>query len=1426
MTMASLVHLCKALLAALALTLVALVPARAAEEDRGVLANLISQALSSPSTTVSVGAVEGALSSNATIRGIVLSDRDGPWLKVATVRLVWSRLALLQRRLQVDQLTIDNLEVLRRPLGAAAAPAAAGQAVQGPILPELPVKVVIEQFAIDTLTLGAPLVGVVARLKVDGAATLGAPSEGLDAHLHAQRLDAAGDILAKLQFVPATNLLAVNLDADEPAGGLIAHLANLPGAPPIKLAFDGSGPLDAFHAKLDFSAGPDIGATGQVDLTREGAGRHLALAMTSRLEGLAPTPLKSAFAGTTALKGEASIGDDGGLKIPGLHLTSENARLDIEGSAASDHSLDLKLHVGVIPGATAMRALDFNAAITGPLSGPNLEAKFDAAGVKTAQGALDAMSATFSARSNGPISNAATRIAVLAQAEVQGLALADPALAQAVGSEVSLTLRGSASPAGEFQCDALGLVGPALRAKYAGILSADTVRGHLDVAAPDLARFAALAGLTLRGQINVAADLDGAPRAGALAMALNAHATGFETGLGVLDSLLGGRLDVMGTARSLAGGGFGFTDLLATGANGSVGINGEVGAEIAALTAKVDVPQASALDPRVVGQAQAALTLSGTLARLDANVQASLGPGRLLDRPTAGLTLAVAATDVTDHVAAHAKFGGDVDGHSLEATANLAKLADGGWSLDKLALDLASVHVSGAVAMSGEGLAKGAVTFAAGDLDDLSALALTKLSGALKANVAATVVDGRQDLAVDVASDAVGVGANRLGGLKANLTLADAFGAKILSGALELGSANVAGQALAAVKLSAKPQGDASVLDLSLRARGLAIKGQGRLTGGTPMRLELASLSAVGGVKAFALTRPATLTFQGVEGVDIKGFSLAVNAGRLTLDGLVGATLQVKAGGTAVPLSALDVAVPGLGLGGVADFEASIAGTPSSPRGDWRLSLKGLTAPQTRSLSAPGLDAAATGALNAGRTSLDATVRAGPSSALRITGSAPIAAAGLLDVKIAGTLDAALANGLLGAGGQRVGGALTIDASIQGTIAAPQAHGAISLSQGAFSDDQSGFRLAGVDGRITLAGDALRIERLLGTTPNGGAISASGDVRLEPAAGFPGTLRLIGKRAQIASNDTVAATADFTLDASSALGRTPRIAGRIDLLSMDVTVPERFAGASAPIPGTRHLNPSATARARLALAAKDKAARGGGVQAALALVVSAPSRVFVRGRGINAEFGGSLSLDGPASGPRVTGGFDLRRGALSLLGKRLNFTRGRVLFHGGTMPELDLLADVSAADVVAHIGVTGAASGPSFAFTSTPSLPQDEILARVLFQKPSGGLSAFQAIQLANAVASLTGGGDAFERLRKSLGVDSLDIGTGASSGPSVGISKALNERLSIGVKTGARPEDNGVSMDFDVTNHVRLQAGVDANGGSSVGVGMQWEYK
>jgi translocation and assembly module TamB len=468
------------------------------------------------------------------------------------------------------------------------------------------------------------------------------------------------------------------------------------------------------------------------------------------------------------------------------------------------------------------------------------------------------------------------------------------------------------------------------------------------------------------------------------------------------------------------------------------------------------------------------------------------------------------------------------------------------------------------------------------------------------------------------------------------------------------------------------------------------------------------------------------------------------------------------------------------------------------------------------------------GRLTAGRTSADITANAGGANSIRVAGSAPLSSDGVLDLRIDGKLDAGLANNALSLTGRRVTGAISVAAQVRGTIAKPQAQGSIRIANGEFRDDETGFKLTGITGAIVANGDAIRIERLGGSTPDNGAISASGEVRLDPAAGFPGTIQVTGKHAQVVANSIVSASADIAVTVSGRLAQKPNVGGRITIDSMDVTVPDRFSSISAPIPGTKHVNPTPTAQARLAKLAKAEAASGRAplFDATLDLTISAPNRNFVRGRGIYAEVGGNLRIAGSARDPQVTGGFDLLRGSLALLGKRLAFTQGQVRFHGDVIPELNLVAETTATDITARIAVTGPANQPSFEISSQPSLPEDEILSRILFQRPSGSLSAFQAIELANAVATLSGNGDAFERLRKTLGVDSLDISTSATGGASVGATRAINDRISVGVTTGARPQDNGVNVNLDVTPHLRLQAGVDESGGSSAGIGAEWEYK
>ncbi len=1096
------------------------------------------------------------------------------------------------------------------------------------------------------------------------------------------------------------------------------------------------------------------------------------------------------------------------------------------GARSADDTLGIHIHAGAIPGASEIGKLDLNASIAGPALSPTIEGAFDAGDIHVDQGSLDHVAASFHATPSGSLAAKSTRIAFQGEGAMSGLKLADPTLASAVGSEAKLALRGSASIGGDIAFDTLDLSSHDLDARYSGLLSPTKVHGRLEVTARNLSRFAALAGGVLKGEARLTADLDGAPRYGALNATLDAHATNLATAYPLFDRLTGGDLRLTGAARAMRGG-LGFTDLLASGAHGSARLNGDFGRDKVNLDAAVDVPQAGVLDPRVSGKAEIAATLTGVPDDLSAAVKASLSEGRLIDRKTSGLTLEARATHITGQIEATASASGDIDGHKLQGSAHVAKTADGGWRLDDLAVSLASAELQGAVSIGADQLATGELSFSASNLDDLSPLVLTRMSGALQAKISASAANGRQAVAIAASSDKMTYGANRLQGLKVDLAIGDLWGARGLSGLARLARAEVAGQMISNVRLTATGSGDLSNLDFMGSVFGFAVTAHGRLSAGPPIRFDLAAFNAERAGRKIALTAPAAITY-GSGGIDIQNFALRVDFGRLSLSGRAGPALDLHATATALPLAALDLVSPGLNASGTADGEATIRGTPGAPSGDWRIRLSHVTLPQTRANALPPLDMTASGRLSGGRTSIEATAKAGGANSLRVTGSAPLTSAGALDLRVDGRFDAALANNALSLSGRRMTGALTLALQLRGTLAKPQARGSIRLANGEFRDDLAGFRLTGISGTLVANGDTIRIDRLSGSTPDGGTISATGDIRLDRAAGFPGSIRVTGRHAQIVANAIVAASADLQLTISGRLAEKPNVDGRIKIDSMDITVPDRFGSVSAPLPGTRHVNPTPTAAARLAQIARASAARGRAplFDATLNLTISAANRIFVRGRGIYAEAGGALHVAGSARDPQVRGGFDLLRGSLTLIGQRLVFTRGQVRFHGDVIPDLDLVAETSAADITARITVTGPATQPSFAISSQPSLPQDEILSRILFQRPAGNLSGFQALELANAVATLSGNVDAFERLRKALGVDSLDISTSATGGALVGATRAINNRISVGVTTGARPWDNGVNVNLDLTRHLRLQAGVDASGGSSAGVGAEWEYK
>jgi translocation and assembly module TamB len=431
-----------------------------------------------------------------------------------------------------------------------------------------------------------------------------------------------------------------------------------------------------------------------------------------------------------------------------------------------------------------------------------------------------------------------------------------------------------------------------------------------------------------------------------------------------------------------------------------------------------------------------------------------------------------------------------------------------------------------------------------------------------------------------------------------------------------------------------------------------------------------------------------------------------------------------------------------------------------------------------------------------------------------------------------------LLNPLLEAGGRHVTGAITIDTTVTGAAASAQIGGKIRLAKGSLRDYAQGINLSDITGELSGSQGLLRIEKLT-------ARAAPGDVSVEGTIGvlqpkIPVDLKVTAKNAQPIANNIVTANLNADIKVTGTARERLDVAGKIDVNRADVEIPSglppnvavldvRRPGEAPPKPPEKPL------------------------VIGLNITVNAPRQILVKGRGLDAELGGELRIRGTTDSPAVGGGFDLQRGFFTLASSKLTFTNGNVTFGGAGLtnkidPTLDFTAQTQVADITAIVRITGLADAPKIELTSTPELPQDEILARVLFGQSASQLTALQVVQIGTALATLSGGGGGLNpvaKIQKALGLDRLSVGGGSSTGTngtqqntgaSIEAGRYVSSRVFVAVKESTTGTSQ-LAVDVDLTKHLKLQTklgngNTTAQGttpendpGSSVGLAYQFEY-
>jgi translocation and assembly module TamB len=614
------------------------------------------------------------------------------------------------------------------------------------------------------------------------------------------------------------------------------------------------------------------------------------------------------------------------------------------------------------------------------------------------------------------------------------------------------------------------------------------------------------------------------------------------------------------------------------------------------------------------------------------------------------------------------------------------------------------------------------------------------------------------------------------------------------------------------------------------------------------MEIRVARLTGSIGAEHIQLTRPLHFSKRGTDLV-LSDLALTIGSGQISGNAAQrGQALSMQLAARNLSISSAARLAGHQNVGGTVTLDANVGGTVAAPQGRFTLSGRSLrfALPQQPRLPTLALDL--DGNWNGRDIALNGRVSGLKGETIAFTGSAPllmrpapfalsVPPQGRLALRVQGVGELANLADLLPLGEDRFTGRYALDVSLGGTVTAPAASGYLTISDGRYENFATGAVLTKM--KVDLAGDRDRLtlrEFSAADTANG-FVSARGSLALDssaPSTELTGTL----KHFRIAARDEAVVTASGTV-AVAGMITSPKVTAHLVAEQGDITLPDQLPPSVTRLKVVE-IN-SRSARGRVSLSKKPDPPA---LPAALDLDLTVPGRVFVRGRGLDSEWGGRIKITGTSAAPQIVGSLNSLRGTFDVLGKSFKITRGRITFDGsGSLdPALDILAEVSTGDVTAQVLVGGLTSSPTITLTSTPALPQDEILARVLFNRGVGQITAGEGIQVAQSAATLAGGGPGvLDRLRGRLGLDRLVFGSapagtassnlnpaaGGSATTSTAVSggKYVTEGVYVGATQGLTPQSSKLTVEIEVRPHVTVQTDMSQTVGTGIGLNYKFDY-
>jgi translocation and assembly module TamB len=1363
------------------------------------LAETVSALASTGESRVELSGLSGFFPTDLRLERVEVADERGVWLRVEDARVRWSFASLFEGRLRVETAAARRLEVSRSPEPTKAPVAASDGGFS------LPLGIALGDMSIADLHLGAAVGGGVAsQWTVRGNALLSVSGAESRLRLTASRTDGpAGEIKADVRFDLARRTVDGEVSIDETThGGVIAAALGRPDLERVSARLVAKGDAADGSVDLTVAAGDAVTANGDARWHRDGKDTAITARLTAAAPGLPDGPLARVLRGPISLVGDAILNDSS--------LVVRTIKLDL-GPAELIASGRYELVSGKVD-ATAT---------------------------------VDAAQAGAFADLLGGVTWRDLRLDVRAEGEVRSLRLtsklaareiAIPGLGDRVPGPVSLDATARVLvQRDQITVEAFDIETPLVSINAVGKVSSsgDDGEGKVAIALPDLGTFSTLAGRPLSGRGRL--DLSAQRRAGIVRLDWQ----GALEDLGVPDlphGLLGPAVALSGRAILRRGEDWQLSAIKVTGEGLSLEAEGRGRNEEGEIELSLKVPQLGVLGVEVTGGA----TLSGKAVRrsgrVDIRVAADLSDLGRLDIRSRKLSAVVETTIEGADVSGSVRAEGDLAGHPLTLSGRYTRNGDGEVAVPVLEGHWASATLDVAgFTVTTQG-ATGKAELKLSQLRDFASLIGADLSGALDLEITtdSNSAAGRVHTKLrgtDLKGDGFAVGT-----LKIDAVVDDPLG-------MAATEATISGDRLAGladiVRFTGTLKGNRDKADVAMQASGsisnAAVAAKVDLAGGE-VRIDLSRLEGRHGGLAMTLAAPAQLRVSGAR-VETKTVALRVGSGRVTVSGVLDpATSDLTVDVAALPLSLLEVVAPGNEFEGTLQAKLRVRGATSNPRIDATYNASGLRLRRADAVLLPSLALQGSASLVDRQAAIDARLTAGRATRVILKGKASLPAADApvsATASITGAIEIAPFSPLIGNEIRNVTGVLRPSVTLDVAGSTVTGSGTIALDGAALTVPALGLRLTGGKAALTLQGDTLQLRQLSFQTAHAGMLTASGSVRLDPTQGFPLDLRVAARRALLVNRPDLIATvsSDISIAGSTTAGLD--VSGPITVDRADIRI-DAPTPASFPTIAVREINvPGVPNPPTEAVPVALDTPSSDAVPIRLALTVRAPQAIFVRGRGLDAEVGGQLQVTGTAAAPIVLGNLSLRRGDFTLVGRRLTFTRGDVSLTDANAidPLLDFQATTSVGSTAIEITITGTPRTPKIELSSSPALPQSEVMALLLFGKTSANLSPFELIQAAQSLAELTGhqspGAGVLGRVRSDLGLDRLSIdSSGQNAGETtIDAGRYVAPGIYVGAKQGASATSSRGVVEIEVFKHTKIEGDVGADSQGRVGVKMEWDY-